>query len=294
MHLRRGIVASMLDGFVNGRPTFVKAASLFDIALWDLAARDAELPLSHMLGGARDRVPVMVVAGYYPDLRSPEDICDEVRRRVDEGYSRIKIMIRGDDPDADARLVEMAWAIAGHRLSVDAHWAWRSIAEAHRTCRLIDGFGLRFIEDPFGPYKSGLCARLGERLATPLAIGEDLPDPLTIAEAIRQVPILRLDATTCGGVGAALAAAEAADTAGVAVLPHVFLPVHAQLAGSLTQIEAVEYIPDETGACPMFELLLGRPAIEAGVLGIDMTPGAGFRLDWEAVERHAANTWCLQ
>jgi L-alanine-DL-glutamate epimerase-like enolase superfamily enzyme len=292
-HLRRGIVSGMLDAYVNGRPTFVKAASLFDIALWDLASRAASLPLTRMLGGARDHVPVMVVAGYYPDMRTPDDICDEVRRRVDEGYSRIKIMIRGDAPDADTRLVEMAWAIAGDRLSVDAHWAWRSIAEAHRTCRRIDHLGLRFIEDPFGPHKAGLCGRLQEHLQTPLAVGEDLPSPQTISEALDHVTILRLDATTCGGVAPALAAAEAADTAGVAVLPHVFLPIHAQLAGSLTQIEAVELIPDDTGACPMFDLLEDRPNIDGGILTIDQHPGAGFRLDWDAVVRHAASGWAL-
>ncbi len=291
VHLRRGIVEGALSAFVNGRPTFVKAASLYDIALWDAAARAVDQPLTHLLGGARAEVPVMVVAGYYPDLRTVEDICEEVQRRVDEGFSRIKIMIRGDDLDADLRLVEAAWKIAGERLSVDAHWAWRSIAEAQRTCRRIDHYGLRFIEDPFGPYKAGLCARLQESLVTPLAVGEDLPDPQSLAAAITQVSILRLDATTCGGVSAALAAAEAADTAGVAVLPHVFLPIHAQLAGSLTQIEAVELIPDDTGACPMFDLLEDGPEIADGILTIDQRPGAGFRLDWDAVERTAEKVW---
>jgi len=291
VHHRRGITESLLSAFVNGRPTFVKAASLIDIALWDLAAKAAAQPLTHLLGGARDEVPVMVVAGYYPDARPVEDICDEVRRRVDEGFGRIKIMIRGDDTKADVRLVEAAWKIAGPRLSVDAHWAWRNIAEAQRTCRLIDPVGLRFIEDPFGPNRSFLTGRLQATLTTPLAIGEDLPDAQTIAAALEDITIFRLDATTCGGVTAAIAAAEAADTKGVSVLPHVFLPVHAQLAGSLSQIEAVELIPEDTDACPMYDLLEATPRIEDGVLSIDQTPGAGFRLNWEAVERHAARSW---
>ena len=179
----------------------------------------------------------------------------------------------------------------GARLSVDAHWAWRNIAEAQRTCRLIDPVGLRFIEDPFGPNRSFLTGRLQATLTTPLAIGEDLPDAQTIAAALEDITIFRLDATTCGGVTAAIAAAEAADTKGVSVLPHVFLPVHAQLAGSLSQIEAVELIPEDTDACPMYDLLEATPRIEDGVLSIDQTPGAGFRLNWEAVERHAARSW---
>jgi len=113
VHRRRGITESLLSAFVNGRPTFVKAASLIDIALWDLASKAAGQPLMHLLGGARAQVPVMVVAGYYPDARPVEDICDEIRRRMDEGFERIKIMIRGDDAEADVRLVEAAWAPRG-------------------------------------------------------------------------------------------------------------------------------------------------------------------------------------
>jgi len=291
VHRRRGITESLLSAFVNGRPTFVKAASLIDIALWDLASKAAGQPLMHLLGGARAQVPVMVVAGYYPDARPVEDICDEIRRRMDEGFERIKIMIRGDDAEADVRLVEAAWEVAGPRLSVDAHWAWRNIAEARRTCRLIDPIGLRFIEDPFGPNRSFQARRLQASLATPLAIGEDLPDAQTIAAALEDITILRLDATTCGGVTAAVAAAETADAKGVSVLPHVFLPIHAQLAGALSQIEAVELIPEDTEACPMYDLLEGSPQIADGLLTIDQTPGAGFRLNWRAVERHAEQSW---
>lgn len=293
VHLRRGISEDLLNGFVNGRPTFVKAASLIDIALWDIAAKAAGLPLYHMLGGVRTSAPVMVVAGYYPDSRSVSDICDEVRRRMDEGYERIKIMIRGDDPAGDLALVSAAWDIAGSRLSVDAHWAWRSIAEAQRTCRLIDDFGLRFIEDPFGPNRSHLLARLQTGLRTPLAIGEDLPDAQTLSAAIRDATILRLDATTCGGVTAAVAAAEEADAGGVSVLPHVWAPIHAQLAGALPQIEAVEIIPEDTEACPMYDLLESSPSISDGRITIDTTPGAGFRLNWDAVERWVDRSWIV-
>ena len=294
VHARRGVTEDLLNAFINGRPTFVKAASLYDIALWDAAAKEVEQPLATLLGGGRTRAPVMVVAGYYPDVRPVADICDEVRRRVDEGYERIKIMIRGDDALADLKLVEAAWDIAGPRLSVDAHWAWRTVAEAYRTCRTLDGIGLRFIEDPFGPNRSFLADRLQSMLATPLAIGEDLPDPQTIRQALDDVPILRLDATTCGGVTAAVAAAEAADSAGVAVLPHVFLPIHAQLAGALPQIEAVEYIPDDTEACPMFDLLEGEAGVTDGWVEIDQSPGAGFWLDWQKVEDYATSSWTVE
>ena len=113
VHARRGVTEDLLNAFINGRPTFVKAASLYDIALWDAAAKEVEQPLATLLGGGRTRAPVMVVAGYYPDVRPVADICDEVRRRIDEGYERIKIMIRGDDALADLTLVDLkqSWTV---------------------------------------------------------------------------------------------------------------------------------------------------------------------------------------
>ena len=292
--LRRATVDGFLQRFVNGRPTYVKAASLYDIALWDLAAKEVGQPLYTMLGGCRHQVPVMVVAGYYLDQRSIADVCDEVRLRVEEGYGRIKIMISGTDLDFDERLVAAAKAVAGDRLCADAHWAFRNLPDAYRTCKRLEKYDLAFIEDPFGPYQGDLTGSLQAKLSTPLAYGEDLSDPQTVGRAIAQVPILRLDATTCGGISTAMGLVEQAGNAGNAVLPHVFLPVHAQLAGALRAIDAVEYIPIEVGACPMFDLLDSRPTIVGGLLTIDQRPGAGFALDWDKVDQTAAERFTLR
>ncbi|WP_108816968.1 mandelate racemase/muconate lactonizing enzyme family protein [Loktanella sp. Alg231-35] len=287
--MRRATIDTMLQSFVNGRPTFVKAAGLFDIALWDLAANSVDMPLFEMLGGVRTQAPMMAVAGYYLDQRTIEDVCDEVSKRVDEGYARIKIMISGTDLDRDRNLVEAARKIAGTRLCVDAHWVFRSLPAALHHCRALDEFDLAFIEDPFGPNQGELTGALQTRIQTPLAYGEDLPDAQSIHRAIEDIDYLRLDATTCGGVSTALALAEAAGHAGRIVLPHVFTSLHAQLAGAVQAIDAVEYIPIEVGACPIYELLANKPVIKDGMLQIDTAAGAGMGLNWDRVEHFATD-----
>ena len=287
---RRGAIDSFLQGHVNSRPAYVKAASLFDIALWDVAAKSVGLPLHRLLGAARAIVPVMVVAGYYLDQRTVEDVCREVGTLCEEGYERIKIMILGTDPAVDERLVKAALAVAGDRLCIDAHWAFRSIPEAYNTLRRLDDLGVRFIEDPFGPYQSNLYPGLQSMMSTPLAAGEDQPDGQSLFELAKVLSVLRVDATTCGGLTVAQAVIEAAAFAGRAILPHVFLPVHAQLAGVHRAIEAVELIPVDSGACPMFDLLEEPPQIRDGLLTIDTSPGSGFRLRWDHVERFAVRS----
>jgi L-alanine-DL-glutamate epimerase-like enolase superfamily enzyme len=288
---RRAVVDEFLQNFINGRATFTKAASLLDIALWDIASKEIEQPVFRMLGAARTTVPVMVVAGYYLDQRSIEDVGQEVQALVDEGYERIKVMILGNDLDFDLRFVEAMYKIAGPRLCVDAHWAWNSIDEAYYTCRRLDDLGLRFIEDPFGPYRAGQTHRLQSSLRTPTACGEDAPDAVALFELAQNTRILRLDATTCGGISSAIAVTEATGLIGHTVLPHVFMPVHAQLAGAYKAIEAVELIPEASGACPMYELLQRPASICSGALRIDEEPGAGLALDWSKVEKFSVKTY---
>lgn len=291
VHARRHTIDGTLQSLVNNRPMLTKAASLYDIALWDLASRSVYQPLNQLLGSRRDTVPVMVVAGYYLDQRSISEIEAEVGDLCEQGFTRIKVMISGADADFDFKLVKALHAIAGERLSIDAHWAYRTVPEAIHGLRRIDDLGLRFIEDPFGPHQAHLYEKLGRGFRTPLASGEDFVDENVLGQHLAALPVLRLDATTCGGVSSAMNVLGAARITGNSVLPHVFLPIHAQLAGSFDCIEAVELIPIDVGACPMWDLLEGGFNIAGGQLKIDQRPGAGFHLNWEQVAHYAIKTF---
>jgi L-alanine-DL-glutamate epimerase-like enolase superfamily enzyme len=287
---RKSAVERFLASMVNGRPAFIRAVSLFDMALTDLAAKAVELPLFRMLGGDRDRVPVMAVGGYYLGERTAEDVRDEILRRLDEGFPRVKIMLGGDNADADTHLVSTVSQVARGKLGVDVHWSWNTINEAFETCRRIDDQDLRFIEDPFGAHRMRLMAPLQAKLKTPLACGEDMPDADALCALADVVSVLRVDATTCGGFAAAGAAIQAAGFRGCEVLPHVHLPVHAQLAGAYPEISHVEIIPTETMADPVHHLLRRHPLIVDGILHVDEEPGAGTALNWDAVMHYAAST----
>ena len=58
------------------------ALSALDIALWDAAARAANLPLHRLLGAVRDDVPVFASGNYSPAL-SVEALVDNALRDVD-------------------------------------------------------------------------------------------------------------------------------------------------------------------------------------------------------------------
>lgn len=286
-HHRRAELDRFIKAHVNGQASFVRALSLIDIALHDIAAKTAGLPLFRLLGGNRTRIPVSRVAGYHARERSIQSLADEVWQHFDQGFLQTKIMLDGSDAKRDAALVDVAMARAIGRLGVDAHWSWDSINEAAEACRLIDNAGLAFIEDPFGPHRSRWMTVLQTRLRTPLTCGEDVADLDTLAALSRDLPMLRVDATTCGGIAAACSAIEAAAVNGCDVFPHVHISLHGQLAAAFSTINFVEEIAPEVGVDPGHLLLQRQPQVADGMLLVDEEPGAGTALDWSAVERHA-------
>ena len=278
---------------VNNRAVVMRGLALLDVAMHDLVARRLEQPLHKLLGGYRDEVPVMAVAGYFLNERSIDDVAREVSELLDKGYQRVKVMLSGSDPDFDFRFARTVAELAPGRIAVDAHWSWSTLAEALRTCRRLDDLGLAFIEDPFGPFRHAQLPALASRLRTPLAAGEDMPGAESLTSLCDNVGILRVDATTCGGVKPAQAAIEAAALRGCAVLPHIWPTLHAQLAGALPGIEMIEHIPSATGADPIGELVSNRAEIVDGACRIGAEPGAGVVLDWDAVERYAVRAETL-
>lgn len=149
--MRREILGDVADGLIPARLSVARALSLFDIALWDIASKVAGLPLFQLLGGYRNSVRTLAVAGFAHLDRDVQEIIAEVAELCDSGVSLIKIMIGKNDPVSEGRYVErIAAAVAGgSRLAVDAHWTWRTLGEALQTCRRIDDLGLAFLEDPF-------------------------------------------------------------------------------------------------------------------------------------------------
>jgi L-alanine-DL-glutamate epimerase-like enolase superfamily enzyme len=279
---RMGLQAFELANSTS-RPMFARALSMLDIALWDMAAKVAGLPLFRLLGGLRTSAPVTAVAGYYMDQRPIAAIADEVAMRIDQGYPRVKVMLKGDDPAFDLGYLRAVTERAPGRVAADAHWSWSSLTEALRVMRPLDDLGLAFLEDPFVAQDVELTASLQSKLRTPIAAGEDVSDARAMSRLAAGVAVLRVDATTCGGITGAIAAMHAAHFGGCSVLPHVFAPLHLHLACAFPVVEGVEFIPPESGADPL-EALLARPIVVTdGHMKVDEEPGAGTELDWTRV-----------
>jgi D-arabinonate dehydratase len=270
---------------LSGWAQFVRAASLIDIALWDVKAQAEELPLHRLLGAELSDVPVMAVSGYFSDVRSQDELVEEAIE-FDRAGMGAKLILGGYDSEWDQRLVHrIREALSpGTEIGVDFHARWRDPEEAASYFAPMDELGLRFIEDPFPGFDWRAMRDLANRIKTPVAAGEDVIGYSALLDLLESVKYLRLDATASGGVSTALKAINAAADRGAVVAPHVFPYIHAVLCAAHEAVANIEVITASVGADPMDRLLTDADPIRNGRWVLDDEPGLTLPLDWTAIE----------
>ena len=190
-----------------------------DIAMWDLAARKAGLPLYRALGGApRDTVPVYAT-GINPD--QPERFA---AARYAEGHRAFKLKT-GFDNERDLRNLRAMREAVGEAavLACDANQAL-SVEAAIEFARGAAPIGLQWFEEairvdrPLAEWRE-----LADASPIPLAGGENLQG-LQFDEAIaeRVLRVLQPDVTKWGGISGTFHVAKATVAAGKRYCPHFF------------------------------------------------------------------------
>lgn len=291
--MRAGVREAMLGPAPAARPVNIRAISLVNIALWDAFCRQGNRPLWAVLGGVRDALPVMPVIGYGA---TPGRIAAQCAELAARGFRTIKIMIDGTDPGVDAALMRAAAASlpAGHHFGIDAHWSWRTPAEALPTCRIAEECGAVFIEDPFTPGQWRSIAALQAAIGVPLAVGEDVVDRHGFRDLAEVAPILRPDASASGGIDGLIEVVALASTFDRSIIPHVFPVLHGHFGFASRTVSAVEMILPEVGADPLDRYLTDPPVLAGGMMAAPAGPGAGTGLDWAGLLPLATRMETLQ
>jgi len=146
------------------------AKAALEMACWDLAAKAAGLPLSHLLGGERDRVEVGVSVGIQ---QSPEALVETVDGYVADGYRRVKLKIAPGQDRAYVRAVRAKYPTL--QLQVDANSAYRLQDTA--IFKDMDDLGLLLIEQPLSNDDIIDHAALQRELQTPICLDESIHSP---------------------------------------------------------------------------------------------------------------------
>ena len=272
---------------IGQRGIFMRALSAVDIALWDLKAKALGTPLWRLLGGFRTRVPAQIAGGYPNDAVTIDDLASEVADYAARGFRTIKIAAGGLGGDTQ-RLRAARSAAPGLRLSYDVHWGWRDLLEVLPVVRGWESLELDSIEDPFPSDLSGHIANLKAATGIPLALGEDYVGRWAFGDLLRSglADLVRVDATTIGGISEAVKVVAMASAHGLSVSPHVFPEIHVHLGAAFENVRTVEMTDPAREYESLCRLFSKWVRLEGGDFVAPETPGLGVEIDWKVVEAY--------
>jgi len=250
-----------------------QAIAALDVALWDLKARRADLPLAKLLGAHRDSCRVYNTSGGFLQA-SVEEIKEKATASLKAGIGGIKIKVGQPDWRTDLeRVAALREHLGDGPLMVDANQQWDR-ARAKRMCRELEAFDLIWIEEPLDAWDAVGHADLSRSFDTPIATGEMLT---SVAEHMALLDagyrgIVQPDAPRIGGITPFLKFATLASHAGLALAPHFAMEIHLHLATAYPTEPWVEHFE---WLNPLFD---ERIDIHDGRMWVPERPGLGFTL----------------
>lgn len=166
-----------LEKSLAGRPA---ALAALDMALYDLLARKADLPLWKLLGGYRRRIATSVTIGILP----LEETMAVARRQVERGFRFLKLK-GGLDPELDAERVRSVRAAIGSEVGLrfDANQGY-TVEQAARFLAGTRSAGLEVMEQPTPAAELALLGSIDRSSGVAVMADESLR---SLADAFRLV-----------------------------------------------------------------------------------------------------------
>jgi glucarate dehydratase len=258
-----------------------------EIALWDIASREAGVALHELLGGAcRRKIAFSEYFAYRPGREeTPAEVGAFCARMVEEHDSPVfegKVAVH--PVDDDVRLVrEVRAAIGPERvLRLDANMGW-ALETARRALSLFEPFDIANVEEPLGSF-----AEMAElRRSTSIPFSAHTPD-VALAARLRVPDTLVIGLGYCGGIAGTRRFIASCEETGVGFWFYSG-DLGIATAAYLHIVAATPYLDAPSQSLLRWtadDVIVGGPfSPEGGVVDVPSGPGLGVELDERALER---------
>jgi len=280
----------------------IHALSAIDIALYDLAGKQLELPAYKLLGGALRPwlTPYATVFQGLPQGRSMDEMVQVtetmLRQAVGLGFRAVKLeVVFGDlcDDNALVECIREGRRIVGPDivLALDFGYRWYDWRAAAAALRRLEDLDIYFAEATLQHDDLHGHARLAERAPMRICGAEHAATRWEIREWIEvgKVDVVQPDINRCGGLTEIRRIAELCELHGVLCIPHGWKTGITGACGrhfqaACPQSPYFEYLaPELTHSELRARLLVDEPRVEDGRMPLPEGPGLGIELDEDTV-----------
>lgn len=254
--------------------------SAFDMALFDIAAQRAELPLYQYLGGSRREIRTDQTIGIQGSVDRTMKFAQEI---LDQGYNAIKLKVGRPnlgDVEHVAAVRELAGPDVAIRIDTNQGWDYSS---AISNIEAMAPLNLQYSEQPLPYWDVEGLSRLRQQVNLPICADESVFDEYDALNLIRReaADILNIKLGKSGGISTSLKINTIAAAAGRKCMIGCFsesrlgLTAAAHLAMSRENIEfldldsATYFAEDPVDGGISYDEKIG------GLIHVNDTPGIG-------------------
>ncbi|QCC49392.1 galactonate dehydratase [Halobellus limi] len=262
-------------------------------ALWDIKGKDLGVPVYELLGGpVREEVRTYKWIG----ADSRNDLPDQARERVDQGFDAIKFSPTPDDPPAYPQVVdEVVEVVSAVRAAVgpnvdlmlDPASRWK-LPEAKHVLEELERYDPLFAEDFIAPEHVKAVEKLADSTRIPYALGDRLTGLREFEPVVQRdaAAVLQPDICHVGGLSVITNLAGMAEHHGMRIAPHNPQGPIATAAAVHVDLSVPNFLIQEVAGTDFFGawdaadyLDTAAIEIEDGYIQKPSKPGLGIEVD---------------
>ncbi len=256
--------------------------SAFDMALYDIAAQHAGVPLYQFLGGNRDK---QITTDYTVSVGEPAKMVAEAIRIKEQGFPAIKVKLGKNGKEDVARIKAIREAIGPEiPIRIDANQGWK-VKEAIETLNALAIYDIQYCEEPIARWKFMQLKKVRKHSPIPIMADECCGDDHDAERliALGACDMFNIKLGKSGGIYKAIKIARMAEEAGIVVQVGAMLESRLGMTGfahfALSN-SAIHHFDFDTALMFSSDPVTGGIQYKTGgVVEVPEVPGLGATID---------------
>ena len=272
-------IVTLLDMHLPHNTT-IKSA--FDMALYDISAKAAGMPLYMFLNRRKRRTETDYTIG----LGTPKDVATKALSIVkDLDFNILKVKVGLDYEENYQRLKKIRDAVGPSPvIRIDANQGWWDRMFAVRCLNAFERFNIEFCEQPCLMNDNSALRFIGSNTSIPIMADESVFSPSNILDLVCQdvTPYFNIKLSKTGGINNAIKVGHIAESSNracmIGCMSESRLGLTAALHFALSN-EIIQFFDLDSFYEHAEDPIIGGMTVDRGIISIPDEPGIGAYLD---------------